>query len=184
VSFIKAPRANDAHPGNSDPLDEQAFLVDTINHLESLPTWSSTAVVIVYDDAGGWYDHQLAPVLRQSQTPLDTLSGPAACGSQASKVPTGDAGTPEQARCGLGPRLPLLVISPYARRNFVDSTLTDQSSILRFIEDNWLGGQRLGNGSSDASAGSLENVFDFDRGRSNPPLFLDPSSGEPRRPGR
>ena len=43
-----------------------------------------------------------------------------------------------QGRCGYGPRLPLLVISPYAKANFVDHTMTDQSSILRFIEDNWL----------------------------------------------
>ena len=54
-----------------------------------------------------------------------------------------------QGRCGYGPRLPLLVISPYARQNYVDHSLTDQSSILRFIEDNWLDGQRI-QGSFDA----------------------------------
>lgn len=42
-----------------------------------------------------------------------------------------------QDRCGYGPRQPLLVISPYAKVNFVDHTITDQSSILRFVEDNW-----------------------------------------------
>ena len=38
------------------------------------------------------------------------------------------------------PRLPLLVISPFAKVNFVDGTFTDQTSIVQFIEDNWLGG--------------------------------------------
>ncbi|MDA8035622.1 MAG: hypothetical protein M0T71_15915, partial [Actinomycetota bacterium] len=52
-----------------------------------------------------------------------------------------------------GPRLPFLVISPYARPNFVDSTLVDQSSVTRFIEDNW-GLPRLGNGAADAASGA------------------------------
>ena len=46
------------------------------------------------------------------------------------------------------------------RTNFVDGTLTDQSSILRFIEDNWSTG-RIGGGSFDALAGPLNNMFDF-----------------------
>ena len=75
-------------------------------------------------------------------------------------------------------RQPLLVISPYAKENFVDSTLTDQSSVLRFIEDNWKTGQ-IGGGSFDAIAGSLRNMFDFDdRVRAEEKeLLLDPSTG-------
>ena len=69
-----------------------------------------------------------------------------------------------QGRCGYGTRLPLLVISPFARSNFVDHTLTDQTSIIRFIEDNWLNGERVQPGGSfDTIAGTLENMFDFDR---------------------
>ena len=48
-------------------------------------------------------------------------------------------------RCGYGERLPLLVVSPYAQENVVDHTLVDQTSVLRFIEDNW-GLPRLGAG--------------------------------------
>ncbi len=59
-----------------------------------------------------------------------------------------------QGRCGFGPRLPLLVISPYAKANYVDHTLTDQTSILKFIEDNWNTG-RIGDDSFDEKAGSL-----------------------------
>ena len=53
------------------------------------------------------------------------------------------------------------MISPFARRNYVDHSLTDQTSVLRFIEDNWLHGERVGGGSFDAIAGSLNNMFDF-----------------------
>jgi phospholipase C len=75
--------------------------------------------------------------------------------------------------------LPLLVISPFAKRNFVDSSLTSQASILRFIEDNWSLG-RIGNQSFDATAGSLSNLFDFSRPNGIPArLFLDPTTGEP-----
>ena len=85
-----------------------------------------------------------------------------------------------QDRCGYGPRLPLLVISPYAKKNFVDNTVTDQSSILRFIEDNWLGGQRIGGGSLDALAGSLGGMLSF-RHPDFRPLILNPATGEPVR---
>ena len=178
VSYLKAASYQDGHAGYSDPLDEQRFLADTINHLERLPSWQSTAVVIAYDDSDGWYDHQMGPVVSQSQTSLDTLSAPGACGANAAKVPTTDNGTPEQARCGVGPRLPLLVVSPYAKRNYVADSFSTQTSVVRFIEDNWLGGQRVGNGSADATAGTLDDMFDFGA-PSDRRLFLDPSTGEP-----
>ena len=170
VSFLKAAAYQDGHAGYSDPLDEQTFLVDTINHLEQTKAWKDTAVVIAYDDSDGWYDHVIGPIVSQSNDPNDALTGPGACG-------TAEAGA-FQARCGYGPRLPLLVISPFAKRNFVDNTVTDQSSILRFVEDNWELG-RIGNQSFDAIAGPLNNMFDFDHGGGhNHKLFLDPATGE------
>jgi phospholipase C len=85
-----------------------------------------------------------------------------------------------QDRCGYGPRLPLLIVSPYAKSNFVDHSTTDQTSILRFIEDNWETG-RIGNFSFDTKAGSLMNMLTFTRngpvGGPNK-LFLDPVTGE------
>jgi phospholipase C len=65
-----------------------------------------------------------------------------------------------QGRCGYGPRLPLLVISPWAKRNYVSHTVTDQSSILRFIEDQFLKQERIGQGSYDAIAGSIADMLD------------------------
>ena len=169
VSYLKAPEYQDGHAGYSDPLDEQTFLTNTINRLQSLPEWKNTAVIIAYDDSDGWYDHVMAPLLNGSNDPaLDTLNG------------QGDAGKPgldgSLDRAGYGPRLPLLVISPYAKKNFVDNTLTDQTSILKFIEDNWNLG-RIGNGSMDALAGTLNNMFDFSSKGKNAPVFLNPSTG-------
>ena len=57
VSYLKANGAQNGHPGNSSPLDEQSFVVNTINFLESLPEWNETAVIIAWDDSDGWYDH-------------------------------------------------------------------------------------------------------------------------------
>jgi phospholipase C len=174
VSYLKAAQYQDGHAGYSDPLDEQTFLVHTINHLEQLPTWKSTAVVILYDDSDGWYDHQMGPIVTQSQTSLDALTAPGMCGSNAADVPSG-----QEARCGLGPRQPLLIISPFAKRNFVDNTTTEQSSVVRFIEDNWLSGQRIGSGSADASSGTLGNMLDFGGEPDNHGLFLEPRTGQP-----
>ena len=82
-----------------------------------------------------------------------------------------------QGRCGFGPRLPLLVISPYAKQNFVDHTVTDQTSILRFIEDNWLGGQRIA-GSFDNACRELEHNVRLQEPRQQP-LILNTSTGQP-----
>jgi phospholipase C len=178
VSFLKAPGFQDAHAGYSDPLDEQAFVVSIINFLQRTPEWSSTAVIINYDDSDGWYDHQIGPIVNQSTTASDMLSGNGQCGNGTDTALAGPDAQHAQGRCGYGPRIPILVISPYARRNYVDHTVTDQTSSIRFIEDNWLGGQRLGNGSFDALAGSLNTMFNF----KNPPnqgiYILDPTTGE------
>ncbi|HWE08210.1 MAG TPA: alkaline phosphatase family protein [Solirubrobacteraceae bacterium] len=174
VSYLKAADYQDGHAGYSDPLDEQKFITQTINHLQRLLSWKSTAVVIAYDDSDGWYDHQMGPITTQSQSPtIDALTGTGTCGTSVAQVPSG-----QQGRCGVGPRQPLLVVSPYSRANYVDNTFTDQSSVVKFIEDNWLSGQRIGNGSTDATAGTLTNMFDWNAQR-NRRLFLDPSTGQP-----
>ncbi len=171
VSFLKAAAYQDGHAGYSDPLDEQHFLVDTINHLQRLPSWRDTAVVIAYDDSDGWYDHVMGPIISQSNDPHDALTGAGMCGQAK-------AGT-YQGRCGYGPRLPLLVISPYAKENFVDHSITDQSSILRFVEDNWSLG-RIGDQSFDALAGSLNTMFNFSHRDWDDHLVLDPTTGQRR----
>jgi phospholipase C len=179
VSYLKAPGYQDAHAGYSDPLDDQTFVVNTINFLEKQPDWDSTAVVIAYDDSDGWYDHQLGQIVNQSTSAADMLTGTGACGNGTTALPGINSGTLHaQGRCGYGPRLPLLVISPWARHNFVDHTLTDQTSVLRFVEDNWLGGERIGAGSFDSIAGPLNNMFSFSEHAQNTGRYiLDPSTG-------
>jgi phospholipase C len=168
VSYLKAPAYQDGHAGYSDPLDEQTFLVNTINRLQKSPDWKNTAVVISYDDSDGWYDHVIGPIVSQSNDTADALTGVGQCGT----AKTGSY----QDRCGYGPRLPLLVISPYAKKNFVDHAMTDQSSVLRFVEDNWNLG-RIGDQSFDALAGSLNSMFNVSDGDSGK-LFLNPVTGK------
>ncbi|MBV9444214.1 MAG: alkaline phosphatase family protein, partial [Acidobacteriaceae bacterium] len=184
VSYVKAASYQDGHPGNSNPLDEQAFVVNVINTLMQSPFWNSTAVIIAYDDSDGWYDHQMAPVVNGSFSSQDSLSGSSACGTKGTtpQLPGPNSnGLPVDGRCGYGVRTPLMVISPWAKANFVDHTLTHQSSVLRFIEDNWNLG-RIGGGSFDAMAGSLTNMFDFEHtSPPNPsPLLLSPTTGLPQ----
>jgi phospholipase C len=169
VSFLKAPAYEDAHPGNSDPLDEQRFLVDTLNRLQRLSSWRDTAVVVAYDDSDGWYDHQMSPIVNPSSDPKnDAVYGNELCGR------TGPGSY--QDRCGYGPRQPLLVISPFAKPNFIDHTSTDQASILRFVEDNWNLG-RIADQSFDQKAASLDSMFDFSHPRPQR-VFVDPTTGE------
>jgi phospholipase C len=179
VSYLKAPDYQDGHAGYSDPTDEQNWLVSTVNHLESLRTWKSTAIVITYDDSDGWYDHVLGPVITSSQTPLDTLTAAGQCGASAAQVPVNSQGQSEQGRCGLGARMPFLLVSPWARSNYVSSTLLDQASVVKFIEDNWHL-PAMGNGASDAAAGSINLMFNFS-GDPQRPVFLSPKSGEIRK---
>jgi len=84
-----------------------------------------------------------------------------------------------QGRCGYGPRQPLLVVSPWAKHNFVDHSVTDQTSVIRFIEDNWLNGQRIGQGSFDGIADSVSSLFDFNQTVTNDLFILNPNTGEP-----
>src|SRR6266481_288356 len=179
VSYLKAGAYQDGHAGYSDPIDEQIFVVGVINALMQSKEWKETAVIIAYDDSDGWYDHQMGPIVMQSHGNStdprldDQLLGPGNCGTPKASDITG--GT-QNGRCGYGPRQPFLVVSPWAKRNYIDHTVTDLSSILRLIEDNWNLG-RIGGGSADAIAGSLTGLFDFDEHGGQGRLILDPQTG-------
>ena len=170
VSFLKAAKAQTGHPSDSTPLLEQTFLVNTINALMKLEEWKDMAILVTYDDSDGWYDHVMPPIVNQSNDPTnDSLLGPGFCGTAKSGA--------YLDRCGYGPRLPFLVISPFARRNYVSHALTDQTSILRFIEDTWDLG-RIGDQSFDALAGSILDNFDFKSEPREGTLQLDPTTGQ------
>jgi phospholipase C len=174
VTFLKASAYQDGHAAYSTPLDEQNFLVNTINALENSDEWRETAVIIAYDDSDGWYDHVMGPIVNQSNVGDDQLEGNGSCGTP---IATNTGGTAQNGRCGYGPRFPFLVISPWARENYVDHTVTDQSSVLRFIEDNFNLG-RIGNGSTDIVAGRMNGMFDFDEKHGSRKVILDPATGQ------
>ena len=170
VSFVKEAEYQDGHAGYSDPTDEQAGVVNTINAIESSKYWSNTAIILTYDDSDGWYDHQAPPNVNSSSDPaVDALDGTGKCGSTARSPLAG-----EQDRCGYGPRLPLLVISPYAKANYVNHSTTDQTSVLSFIEQNWSTGTITG--SLTQYAGSMNPFFDFNK-KSARRVLLSPTTG-------
>jgi phospholipase C len=180
VSYLKAPGYQDGHSGYSSPLDEQQFVVNVVSFLQQQAEWKSTLIIIAYDDSDGWYDHRTLNVVNGSATAKDALDGVGRCGDGGTALPGVNPATKHaQGRCGPGPRLPLLMISPWAKKNFVDHTETDQTSIIRLIEDLYLGGERLAGGSFDQQAGSLLGMLDFGKGqpRNNDPLILDPKTG-------
>ena len=172
VTFIKAPASQTGHPQKSSPLAEQTFLVNTINQLMQSPFWHDMAIVITYDDSDGWYDHQMPPIVNESADPSydHQCLGPI-------------ASTAYNDRCGYGTRLPLIVISPYAKRNYIDHAVADTTSVLRFVETNWSLGfidattPSAGQASFDRSAGSFQGVFDFASPPNLKPLILNPTTG-------
>ena len=158
VSFLKAGEYQDGHAGYSDPIDEQHFLVNEINTIQSSPQWKSTAIVVAYDDSDGWYDHAYAKPRNGSKDTTVGSNGKALDSAACQAGPAASGGYAD--RCGPGTRQPLLVISPYSKVNKVDHTRTNQASITRIIEDNRRT-SRVGDHSFDATAGSLTGMFDF-----------------------
>ncbi len=179
VSFIKAPASYNGHPGNSDPTTEQYWVTQVVNQVMNSPAWATTAIIIAYDDSDGWYDHVTGPIVTTSNIPDPTLPP-----VYDHLVAAGNCGTPVSGatvgRCGHGPRLPLIAISPWANPNFVDHTMTNQASIINFIESNWGLGfidgptpvSPVQNGSFDRFAGTLMNLFNFSGAPNMAPLLL------------
>ena len=170
VSFLKGTTEQSAHPGESGPTDEQRWLVSTINQIEESKSWASTAIVVTYDDSDGWYDHVAPHIVNGS----DSSSIDAAV-CEAHKIVLGTS----NGRCGFSQRLPMVVISPYTRQNYVSDNLTDTASVVKFIEDNWLGGESI-KGSFDKSSGSLYakgGLLDFNVAPHFTPLILNPTNG-------
>ena len=160
VSYIKMPAYQDGHPGNSDPLDEQQGMVSLINFLQQQPDWKNTAVILTYDDSDGWYDHAYA-------TPTSASFDPhRRSGQRPGQVRYGHPGQrPERQACERTLRSrhthPVHRDLALCQQNYVSHDRISQASVVRFIEDNWLKGERLGGGSFDASAGSIHDMFDF-----------------------
>ena len=199
VSFLKAPGYQDGHAAYSEPADEQQFVASTINELMRSPDWKDTAVIVNYDDSDGWYDHVYSGVTNPSLSAADNLTNTsltvASTGTsgQCGGSPQGSGETPtplagEQGRCGFGPRLPMMVISPYAKKDAVDHNLSDQASMINLIEDNWSlpgipGSADQVLAGRDASEGvpfDLAGMFEFS-GKRDGKLYLNPTTGQKQR---
>ncbi|WP_129726027.1 alkaline phosphatase family protein [Ectobacillus funiculus] len=144
VSFIKAGYGDDEHPGtgNQSTPSAEEFTVDTINEIMNSPYWKDTAIIVTYDEGGGFYDH-VAP---------------------NSIAPNKDG------LLGNGPRIPALVISPYAKENYVSHVQYDHSSILKFLEWNY---KLPALNSKDATANNMLDMFDFDHPNFLPYMYND-----------
>ena len=131
VSFYKPPGRLTQHPSYTDIQSGDLHIADLLERLKRSPQWAHMAVIVTYDENGGYWDH-VAP-------------------------PTG-AGWGD--RWGPGTRIPTIIVSPYARRGFVDHTASDTTSILKFISKRFdlapLPGVR-------ANMGDLTSAFDFSR---------------------
>jgi phospholipase C len=124
VAFVK-PDPNE-HPDSGASLAaEDQSVADLVKAVQDSPYWPSSAVIVTYDENGGWWDH-VAP--------------------------------PQVDRWGPGTRIPAIIVSPYAKKGFVDHTVYDTTSILRFIEWRW---SLPPLGTRDAQANNLLNAFDF-----------------------
>lgn len=141
--------SNDDHP-HGDIRDGEAFLNQVYTAVISSPNWSKTVLVINFDEWGGFFDHVPPPL------------APIPPASQAAGVPDGR----------LGFRVPCLVISPYARRNFVGHEQFDHTSILKMIE--W----RFGLPPltvRDQTANNLADVLNFASPDVSAPAFTVPT---------
>ncbi len=116
--------------------------VELINFLKQQADWKNTAILLSWDNSDGWYDHAYTNPMHASFDPqADQLDGPGKCGTGTQ--PNGVDGKPVNGRCGPGTRIPFLVIPRWTQTNHVDHTPISLNSVVRFIEDNWLHGERL-----------------------------------------
>lgn len=111
VYWIQPDGANDMHPGGGNILDGIEFMDEVVQAVKNSGKWQNTAIVVLFDESGGWYDHAPPPQL---------TGDPYGIGGQ-----------------GLGMRVPVMIISPYAKTNYISHQQMDFVSILRFIQWNW-----------------------------------------------
>jgi phospholipase C len=158
ISWVKAPQLEDGHPGYSGPALEDAFVGDLVARLQASPFWKDTALIIAFDETGGWWDHVAPPDLGGPFA--NWVNGqPNLSGCQYPGIPGAACG-----EAGLGPRMPVLVVSRFARQGFVDHDLLNTASLDRWVEWN----HRLPAlgvwGDRDATAGNLATAFIFGAG--------------------
>jgi phospholipase C len=163
VAFIEAGymSGRDEHPSSGTNLQSGAAYVESlINPLMSSPSWKDSVFILTYDEPGGLYDH----------VPPQTTVSPD--GIAPKDLQPGDiCTTPGGANCDFtytGFRLPLLVISPFTKKNYVSHTVADYTAILKFIETRFNIPSLT---KRDAAQMDMTEFFDF----KNPPWATPPA---------
>jgi phospholipase C len=152
VSWLVSQDLDAEHPMIGTVCEGENWTVEQINTVMRDTThgyWNKTAILITWDDFGGWYDHV---------------------------PPPRKYGCDKARPYGLGFRLPLLVISPYAKPGFIFSETAEQASVPRFIEKVFGATQTLSDldpAAQDGQANDLMGAFDFAQ-QPLPPLVLQP----------
>ena len=190
VAFVDpsmgGPDENDEHPP-TDIQRGQAFVSKIVNAIRNGPYWRDSVIFVTYDEHGGFYDHVAPPRALQGSARTPDGISPGQCADlsnpPASLEPGGGADCigladaqllcpalaqnprgPYPENCAsfdqLGFRVPLVVISPFAKPHYVSHTIADHTSLLAFIEERFLG--RLHLTMRDQYASALLDLFDFD----------------------
>ncbi len=169
VSWILAPLLDSEHPPAPVSYGEWAS-AQVLDALVANPAlWAKTALFITYDENGGFFDHVPPPV---------PPAGTAGESLTVSPLPSDASGV--AGPIGLGFRVPLLVVSPFARGGYVCSETFDHTSLLRFLES------RLGAEVPNLTAwrrsvsGDLTGAFSFARPDGSVPDLPSPSLADPR----
>ncbi len=156
VTTAEGPEGNDEHPPGQIQIG-QKFVASVVRALMKSPQWAHTALFITWDEHGGYYDH---------------LPPPAACPPD-DKAPILEKGdTTKGVFDRYGVRVPLIVVSPYAKKGYVGHATYDHSSITRFIEAKFKVPALTGR---DANADALMDLFDFTK----PTFATPPDIAEP-----
>lgn len=167
VSWIIAPAAYSEHPGPSSPVQGGWFTQEILNALTENPeVWSKTVLLLNYDENDGFFDHMpspSAPSLREDGTfagkstvPFDSeiFQHVAPPGSQEQPPPDGRI-------YGPGPRVPMLVLSPWSRGGWVNSQVFDHTSVLQFLEKRFQVHEPNISAWRRAVCGDLTSAFNF-----------------------
>ncbi|MFF0205620.1 phosphocholine-specific phospholipase C [Streptomyces sp. NPDC005017] len=173
ISWIAAPEAFSEH--SNWPSNYGAwYIAQVLDALTSNPAvWAKTALFITYDENDGFFDHMLPPL-----PPRNAAQGRSTADVSLDLYP-GDSRRPA-GPYGLGPRVPMLVVSPWSKGGFVCSETLDHTSVIRFME------RRFGVGEPNISpwrravCGDLTSAFDFSRKDSRPAPLPDTEAYEPQ----
>ncbi|MBN2680845.1 phospholipase C, phosphocholine-specific [Acidithiobacillus montserratensis] len=163
VSWIVAPAAYTEHPSYA-PAYGAVYIARVLEALTANPkVWSRTALFLNYDENDGIFDHIIPP---QPPTPVRPgKSTVSTAGEVHDMVNPGQAPLflPDDLPYGMGPRVPMIVISPWSRGGKVCSEVFDHTSVLRFVEKRFGVSEPNITDWRRAVAGNLTSAFDFSR---------------------